>query len=63
MMDVAAALAAIAADAARGDIVFPTHTEIALRVQRLLDDPDCNSEALGKLRNSSPSASQRVGVT
>ena len=33
-MDVRSALAAIEADAARGDIVFPTHTEIALRVQR-----------------------------
>ena len=39
-MDVRTALEAITADAARGDIVFPTHTEIALRVQRLLDDPD-----------------------
>ena len=60
MMDVAAALAAIAADAARGDIVFPTHTEIALRVQRLLDDPDCNSEALGKLVSAEPLLSARV---
>ena len=49
MMDVRSALDAIAADAARGDIVFPTHTEIALRVQRLLDDPDCAIDALGKL--------------
>ena len=58
--DFSAALATIAGDAARGDIVFPTHTEIALRVQRLLDDPDCSSEALGKLVSAEPLLSARV---
>ena len=47
-MDIPSVLSAIAADAERGDIVFPTHTEIALRVQRMLDDPDCAIDALGK---------------
>lgn len=60
MMDVRSALDAIAADAARGDIVFPTHTEIALRVQRLLDDPDCAIEALGKLIAAEPILATRV---
>ena len=59
-MDVRSALAAIAADAARGDIVFPTHSEIALRVQRLLDDPDCSIEALGKLIGAEPILATRV---
>ncbi len=59
-MDVAAALDAIAADAARGDIVFPTHTDIALRVQRLLDDPDCAIDALGKLISAEPLLAARV---
>lgn len=58
--DFSTALSSIAADAARGDIVFPTHTEIALRVQRLLDDPDCSSEALGKLVSAEPLLSARV---
>ena len=46
-MDVRTVLDAIAADAARGDIVSPAHTAIALRVQRLLDDPECSIDALG----------------
>ena len=60
MMDVRIALDAISADAERGDIVFPTHTEIALRVQRLLDDPDCAIEAVGKLIAAEPLLSARV---
>ena len=59
-MDVRVALEAIAADAARGDIVFPTHTEIALRVQRLLDDPACSIESLGKLIVVEPLLAARV---
>ena len=59
-MDVRSALEAIAADAARGDIVFSTHTEIALRVQRLLDDPDCAIDALGKLISAEPILASRV---
>lgn len=59
-MDVHSALETIAADAQRGDIVFSTHTEIALRVQRLLDDPDCAIEALSKLIAAEPVLSTRV---
>ena len=59
-MDVRSALDSIATDAARGDIVFPTHSEIALRVQRLLDDPDCSIEALGKLIGAEPILATRV---
>ncbi len=50
----------LAADLARGDIVFSTHAEIALRVQRLLDDPDCATEPLGKLIAADPLLSARV---
>ncbi len=60
MSDVPATLARIAADAARGDIIFPTHSEIALRVARLLDDPDCSNEALGKLIGAEPMLAARV---
>jgi HD-like signal output (HDOD) protein len=60
MFDAQSALDAIAADAARGDIVFPTHTEIALRVQRMLDDPDCAIDTLGKLIAAEPLLSARV---
>ena len=59
-MDIHAILKTVAADAIRGDIVFPTHTEIALRVQRLLDDPDCDSNVLAKLIAAEPMLSARV---
>lgn len=59
-MDVQSALERIAADARRGDIVFPTRTEIAVRVQRLLDDPDCAIDALSKLLSAEPLLSARV---
>jgi hypothetical protein len=60
MIDVPAALARIAADAARGDIVFPTHAGIALRVARLLDDAECSNDALGKLIGAEPMLAARV---
>jgi HD-like signal output (HDOD) protein len=60
MIDVRSALDAIAADAARGNIVFPTHSAIALRVGRLLDDPDCTLDALGKLIGAEPILATRV---
>mgnify|MGYP000458618180 CR=1 FL=1 len=56
-MDISSILAAIAADAERGDIVFPTHTDIALRVQRMLEDPDCAIDALGKLASGTTASS------
>jgi len=59
-MNIQAALDAIAADAARGDMVFPTHTEVALRVQRALDDPDCSIDQLSKLISAEPILSARV---
>lgn len=58
--EVRSVLDTLAADAARGDIVFSTHAEIALRVQRLLDDPDCSTEQLGKLITAEPLLAARV---
>jgi HD-like signal output (HDOD) protein len=59
-MVVQKALEIIAADAARGDLVFPTHAEMALRVQRMLDDPDCSIDKLSKLIAAEPMLSARV---
>lgn len=59
-MDVQTALESVAADAARGDMVFPTHSEIALRVQRVLDDPDCSIDQLSQLISAEPILSARV---
>lgn len=59
-MDVQATLEAIAADAERGDMVFPTHADVALRIQRALDDPDCSVDQLSKLISAEPILSARV---
>lgn len=59
-MDVQAVLDEIAADAARGEMVFPTHTEIALRVRQLLDDPGCSSERLSQLIAAEPLLAARI---
>jgi HD-like signal output (HDOD) protein len=59
-MVVQQALETIAADAARGDMVFPTHAEMALRVQRALDDSDCSVEQLSRLIAAEPILAARV---
>lgn len=59
-MNVQAALEKISAEAARGGVVFPSRTEIALRVQRALDDPDCSIDQLSKLISAEPFLSARV---
>lgn len=62
-MDVQTVLDEIVTQAAAGDIVFSTHAEIALRVQRLLDDPECSAERLGKLVSADPLlAARTLGV-
>ena len=53
-MDIQTALDRITAQAAAGEIVFSTHAEIALRVQRQLDDPECSIERLSKLISAEP---------
>lgn len=60
MMDIQAMLDAVVADAERGDMVFPTHAEVALRVQQALDDPDCSVEQLAKLISAEPMLAARV---
>jgi hypothetical protein len=50
----------IAAEAARGGAVFPTHADLALKVQRALDDPDCSAEQAAKLIMAEPLLATRV---
>ena len=59
-MSIQAALDAVAAEAARGDMVFPTRVEVALQVRRVLDDPDCSIEQLSKLVAADPLLSAKV---
>jgi hypothetical protein len=44
----------------RTNLVFPTTTEMALKVQRLLDDPDCSIDSLAKLVQADPLLAARV---
>ena len=59
-MDRREALNCIAAQTAAGEIAFPTHAEVALRVQRALDDPDCHIEAAARLVQSEPLLAARA---
>lgn len=50
----------IAAEAENGGAVFPTHAEVALKVQRALDDPDCSVEQAARLIMAEPLLATRV---
>jgi HD-like signal output (HDOD) protein len=59
-MDERKALEEIAASAARGEMVFPTHAEMALRVRRAVDNPDSSVAQLAKLIQAEPLLAARV---
>lgn len=59
-MDVQAILTRIAQAAASDDLIFPTTTQMALKVQRVLDDPNCSIDQLGKLVRADPLLATRV---
>jgi len=54
------ALRTIAAEASRGELVFPTLVEVGFRIQQLLDDPDCPLDAAAKLIQAEPVISARL---
>lgn len=59
-MDERKALEDIAASAARGEMVFPTHAEMALRVRRAVDNADTSVDQLAKLIQAEPLLAARV---
>ena len=59
-MDRIEALKTIAAQAASGDLVFPTGVDVALKIQRTLDDPDCHIDAAARLVLGEPLLAARV---
>lgn len=59
-MDIQAILTQVAESAARDELIFPTTTEMALKVQRVLDDPDCSIDQLAKLVQADPLLAARV---
>jgi HD-like signal output (HDOD) protein len=53
-------LTKLAAGADEGEVIFPTTAEMALKVQRVLDDPDCSVEQLARLVQADPLLAARV---
>ncbi len=59
-MNVPEILAKLAATALEGEVIFPTTAEMALKIQRLLDDPDCSVDQLARLVQADPLLATRV---
>jgi HD-like signal output (HDOD) protein len=59
-VNINAILTQIAAAAVGDELIFPTTTEIALKVQRVLDNPDCSIDQLAILVRADPLLSARV---
>lgn len=50
----------IAAEAERGELVFPTSADVGLRIKRALDDPDASMDQAAKLIQAEPVLAARV---
>lgn len=59
-VDVQTILTDIAEAALRDELVFPTTAELALKVQRMLDNPDCAIDDLVRLVSADPLLAARV---
>ena len=59
-MDRLDAFKALAAQAGRGELTFPTNLEASLKLQRALNDPNCHIEAAAKLVQTEPLLAART---
>ncbi len=59
-MDRLEAFRNIAAEAARGEMVFPTNVNASLKIQQALNDPDCHMELAAKLVMTEPLLAART---
>lgn len=50
----------IAAELERGEVSFPTHAQVALKLQRALGDPDCHVDAATRLIKAEPLLAAKV---
>ncbi len=50
----------IAAELERGEVSFPTHALVAMKLQRALDDPDCQVDEATRLIKAEPLLAARV---
>lgn len=54
------AFKSIAAEASRGDLIFPTNVNATLKIQQALDDPNCHIESAAKLVLAEPLLAART---
>lgn len=59
-MDRSAIFKQIATEAAQGELNFPTSAEVAMKIQRALDDPECPLDQAARLVQSEPLLAARV---
>lgn len=59
-MDCSEALRKLAADATRGDLVFPTHAHVALQIRLALDDPEIHLDKVATLVQGEPLLAAKV---
>ena len=59
-MEKSAILSALAAEVEQGRLIFPTSTHAAIRINRALNDPDCNFEMVIKFIQLEPLLSAKV---
>jgi HD-like signal output (HDOD) protein len=59
-MDRLEAFKSIAAETARGELVFPTNVNASLKLQQALNDPACHMEAAAKLVQAEPLLAART---
>lgn len=53
-------LARIVAGVNAGEVIFPSTAEMAMKIQRVLDDPDCSTDQLAHLIQADPLLASRV---
>jgi HD-like signal output (HDOD) protein len=59
-MDRLEAFKSLAAEASRGELTFPTNLDATLKLQRALDDPDCDAETAARLVQAEPLLAARA---
>ncbi|HEY0489754.1 MAG TPA: HDOD domain-containing protein [Telluria sp.] len=59
-MDRLEAFKSLAAEASRGELTFPTNLDATLKLQRALDDPDCDADTAARLVQAEPLLAARA---
>ena len=59
-MDRLEAFKSLAAEAGRGELTFPTNLDATLKLQRALDDPDCDTDTAARLVQAEPLLAARA---